>query len=122
MLTSLNGLGVSLDWKPETLDDGAVAYLSESGLPLWLLWLSDISDYELLVTVPERNLAAARAAVPSLNPIGRLTESTGATVAVDGRTIPIDLDALPSFGKTAEGSRMERVLGVLSDIQELGLP
>lgn len=120
MLASLNGLGVQLQWNEATLDEQAVAYVRDKQAPLWSLWVSDISDYELLVAVPERNLAAAREAVPSLNPIGRLTASTESSVEVDGRSIPLDLDALPTFGKS--GSAQEEVIAMLTSIHELGLP
>jgi hypothetical protein len=122
MLTSINGLGASLAWNAQTLDDRAVAYLRDRELPLWPLWISEIAELELLLAVPERNLTAALAAVPSLNPIGRLTEATSVTVSVDGRTIPVDPHGLPSFAKTEESSRLEQAFDVLSQIQELGLP
>ncbi len=122
MLTSLNGLGASLDWNPATLDDRAVTYLREKELPLWPLWISEIAELELLLAVPECNRDAARAAVPSLNPIGRLTAESGVTVAVDGRSIPVDPHNLTSFVKTEEQSRLEQALDMLNEIRELGLP
>lgn len=121
-LTTLNGLGASLEWNPRTLDDRAAAYLRDKELPLWPLWISEIAELELLAAIPECNLAEALAAVPSLNPIGRLTEATGMTVSVDGRTIPVDPHGLPSFAKVEDGSRLQQALDVLADIRELGLP
>jgi thiamine monophosphate kinase len=122
MLTALNGLGARLDWNPQTLDDGAVAYLRDKDLPLWPLWISEIAELELLLAIPERNLAAALAAVPSLNPIGRLTASTGVTVAVEERTISVDPHGVPSLVRTEASSRLETALDVLAEIRELGLP
>lgn len=122
MLTSLNGLGASLEWNPNTLDEDATAYLRDKGLPLWPLWISEIAELELLLAIPPRHLDEALTAVPSLNPIGQLTEAPGVSVTFAQRTIPIDPHDLPSFQKAEEGARMERVLAMLSDIQELGLP
>lgn len=122
MLATINGLGASLQWNPATLDHRSVRYLRDREYPLWSLWISEIADYELLLAVPERNLAAAREAVPSLNPIGTLTASAEMTVGVGGRTIPVDPQALPKFGDTDPGARVQQALDVLADINRLGLP
>lgn len=122
MLTTLNHLGASLSWNPQTLDDDAVAYLRERNLPLWPLWISEIAELELLLAIPEENLAAALEAVPSLNPIGHLTETAGVTVTFDGRAIPVDPHGLPSFANAEEGARLEQAFNVISEIRELGLP
>lgn len=122
MLTNLNGLGAELDWNPQTLDERATAYFRDRELPLWPIWISEIADYQLMVAVPPRHLDAALAAVPDMNVVGRLTASPGVSVTVDGRSIPLDLESLPSFGDTEEGSRLAQALEILSAIRELGLP
>lgn len=73
-LRLINGVGLELEWNPNTLDPMAVHYCTEREIPLWLLWLGEHGDFELLVSIPSDQLEQARQLCPELHFIGRAVE------------------------------------------------
>lgn len=122
LLASLNGLGAELEWSPATLDERGAAYFAGKGLPLWLIWVAEVADYELLLTIPHHRLTTARAAVPSLNPVGRLSAEPGLSVWVDGRSVPLTPEDIPSFDRADVGGYGELLAKVVLACGEKGLP
>lgn len=122
MLSSQNGLGAALRWVPDLVEPRAATFFRDRGLPLWLTWFSELSDYELLLTVPEAEWPAAKAAVPELTEIGRMTDEPEFTLAVDDRTIPIDLSDVGRFTRAEHSERAGMLADLLTEITTLGLP
>lgn len=122
ILTGVNGLGAALEWDPDTIHPSAFAFYAERMLPLWLLWVAEISEYELLLAIPEHNWEAACRAVPSLRRIGVLTGEPEATVAVDGRTVELDLAGLGDLARAPAEERMGIALNLIEQTRAKGLP
>jgi thiamine-monophosphate kinase len=116
-----SGLGAVLEWTPSVVDDAAAEYLRERDLPLWLAWLAEIGDYELVCTVPAAQLSVARESVPRLVPIGRMRAGHGLEVEVEGRAVPIDAEA-PSIADAAREDRPELLARTIEAIRAQGLP
>lgn len=125
LLASLNGLGAALEWNVSTLDPLAVAYFERRGVPLWLSWLSEAADYELVMAVPESRLEPARAAAGSVGlcPIGRLVPEPGVTLSVDGAPgVPIDLDRLGAIAAAPPDARVGLLAELIATSRAHGLP
>lgn len=121
-LAELNGLGASLRWSDETLDERATAYLSARGLPLWLAWVIEISDFELVVALPPDAVERARAEVAPLVPIGRLTGAPGLGIELDGEDVPLDGSLFPSLARTPAEHRAQAFADLVAAARARGLP
>jgi thiamine-monophosphate kinase len=122
ILTGVSGVGAALEWNPDTLDAGAAAYFRARELPLWLLWVAEISEYELLVALPEEAWLAARRAVPSLRRIGVLTDDRETSVTVDGREISLDLSGLGDLARAPAEERANVAIELIAATRADGLP
>jgi thiamine-monophosphate kinase len=120
-IASGSGLGAMLEWTPSVVDDAAAEYLRERDLPLWLAWVAEIGDYELVCTVPASELSAARVSVPRLVPIGRMRAGHGLEVDVDGRAVTIDADG-PTIAGAAPEDRPQLLARMIEAIRAQGLP
>lgn len=121
-LAALNGLGAALRWNPDTLDPRATEYLTARGLPLWLAWVVELSDFELVVALPPEQLERARAEVTPLEPIGRVTDGPGLTIEIDGAEAALGEELYPSLARTPAGERAAAYAELLAAIHERGLP
>lgn len=122
ILTGVSGVGAALEWNPDTLDQGAAAYYRAREFPLWLLWVAEISEYELLVALPEDVWPAARRAVPSLRRIGVVTEDRETSVSVDGRDIELDLSGLGDVARAPADERAGIAVSLIEQTRAKGLP
>jgi thiamine-monophosphate kinase len=125
LLASLNGLGAALEWEAASLDPAAAAYLSRRGVPLWLGWLSEAADYELVMSVPESRLSDARRAAGSVGlwPIGRLVEGSGVTLSAGGGpAVPIDVGLLGAIAAAPPSERLGLLAELISTSRAQGLP
>lgn len=96
-LQSVNRIGFALEWNPSTLDPLAMAYCEQRKLPLWLLWVGEHGDFELIVTIPPEKLYLAQSLCPCLHVIGRIVEAeAGVTLAASTRK-QIDLKSFQSI-------------------------
>lgn len=120
-LAATNGLGASLGWTPAIVDEFAASYFAAQRLPLWLTWMAEIGDYELLFAVPERSWAGARAAVPGLTAIGRLTDGGMLSVTVEGTQMALD-GGPPGFAATPPEQRRDLLERVIAGMRAQGLP
>lgn len=100
-LAELNNVGLDLEWNPETLDERAVSYCQKAGIPLWLLWLGEHGDFQLISAIPPDRLKEAQSLCPDLHPIGRATarktaQTQNSTLRVPTSSHPISF-ALAEF-------------------------
>lgn len=73
-LRFINKISFELQWNPSTLDPRAVKYCEQRDIPLWLLWVGEHGDFELIVTIPPENLSLAKLLSPDLQVIGKAVE------------------------------------------------
>lgn len=78
-LRTLNGVGLELHWNPDSLDPRAVEYCKQREIPLWLLWLGEHGDFELLLAIPSEKLTDAKRLCPELHVIGRAVKDPQVT-------------------------------------------
>lgn len=121
-LARLNGLGASLTWNPDAVDQRAAEYFAGNDLPLWLAWWAEVGDYELVLAVPETRWRAACAAVPSLRRIGHLTTSTEITLATESATFTLDLAGRARFATADRGEHAALLRQAVTDMRTQGLP
>lgn len=119
-LAAPGGLGAELTWDPGLLDPRAAAWFSARGLPLSLLWIAEIGDYELVAAVAPDVWPRAKEAVPGLTAVGRLTEGGGVTLHAPAGAVA--LDPLPSFAAAPPESRAALLEQAVARMREQGLP
>jgi thiamine-monophosphate kinase len=112
-LAAVNGAGLELDWVPGLIVSEASRYLGERGIPRWLAWTGEHGDFQLVLAIPQENLAEARTRVPDLVPIGRVRERPGCTLSVPGaRAREIDT----AFARTLLHDSKKRLRGALDEL------
>jgi thiamine monophosphate kinase len=121
-LARVNDVGARLIWNEQSLDAQAAGYFRDAGLPLWWLWLAEHAEFELVVAIPPRSLAAAADAVAELHVIGELGADPAMTVDLGDHAVPLDLEALPTFSGIPPESRLELYVSANAAILASGLP
>ena len=121
-LATMNGLGAALRWTPDAIDAEAADYLAARGLPRWLAWVVEISDFELVAAVPAEALEQAQREVESLVSIGRFTEGGELSVDVDGTVVELDPVLYPSLAHTPDDQRVQVFVDLVTAARERGLP
>jgi len=122
-LAAVNGVGFELRWNPALLDPGAASFCRERGIPMWLLWVAEHGDFELVVTVPEALFAKAKAAAPSLVPIGRATADRRSTLVLeDGSVKGVDYALARKTGTTAPRDLPAAFRKMIEDARAAGFP
>jgi len=81
-LQEVNGVGLEIEWNESTLDPLAVQYCISRDIPLWMLWVAEHGDFELVVAVSPEQWSHAQRLCPSLKRIGRAVPQEKGTSAV----------------------------------------
>lgn len=111
-LRLLNGIEFELQWDEATLDAAAADYSRQRGIPLWLLWLAEHGDFELVAAVPPESLPQALKAVPGLKILGRASSENTSTIRIDGLTQRIDF-SIASLTESGHGTDYRELVSFL---------
>jgi len=122
VLASVNGLGAQLEWSSELLDAQSAQLFDAKDLPRWLIWLSELGDYELMAAIPEELWPAAQAEVGSLIPLGRFTAGPEVGIDTGARVVPLDLDRLASIVEADPSARGALLAEIVEWARREGLP
>lgn len=121
-LRSMNDVEFDLTWNEQTLDPKAVAYCKERNIPLWLLWLGEHGDFELVAGVPLAKWKEAQARVPGLQQIGVVNTLNYSKISVGELTRRIDFSLVTNLcsGHTADLKMLTELLNKWIEAGEHG--
>ena len=74
-LSMINQIGLELQWNSFTLDERAIQYCEQRDIPLWLLWIGEHGDFELIAAISPDKLSLAKCLVPDLQVLGRAVKA-----------------------------------------------
>lgn len=97
-LAEINGVGFSLEWKPESLHPKAVAFMKKRGHPVELLWAGDLGDLQTLLVVPKTRTTQLLKKHRDLLDLGEVTRAK--SVTLDGRDLAPAMKLLMDSART----------------------
>ncbi len=122
-LRVFTGSGVELIWSTESLDESARRYCEERKIPLWMLWLAEHGDYQLVLSIPPNELKKAQALCPDLIPIARsVPESVSSVIMPGDKKLEIDTSFARNLLSSAGSNLREALDTLIQDTRARGLP
>jgi thiamine-monophosphate kinase len=122
-LRLLNGSGLELVWSDEIISEPARRYCIEQNIPLRVLWEIEHGDYQLVAAIPQENLAKAKALVPDLHCIGRVSREPGIRLSLpNGRVEAVDPDCARRLLKATQNRLTPALLQFIEHARKNQLP
>lgn len=122
-LRAFAGSGVELIWSAESLDESARRYCEERKIPLWMLWVAEHGDYQLVLSIPPNHMEKAQALYPDLIPVARaVPQSVSSVILPGGRKLEIDTSFARNLLSSAGSNLRQAFETLIEDAKARGLP
>lgn len=92
-LSLINHVSFDLVWEPKVISEEALKFCQKYKIPPFLLWIGEHGDYQLLLTMPEKNFTKLKKKIKNLEKIGTVTKNK-TTFTKDNKILELDLSQL----------------------------